>query len=268
MGILGDILGIFGVSSTNKTNKQINAANNEFNAKQAQISRDWQEEQYNKYSSPSAMVQQYEDAGLNPALAYSGGQGNTFTGSTASASSPIAMQNPLSGDFDVSSVVSLIDTLKNTKADRALKREQAETEDSKQKNLDSQTAGQEINNSNLSENWKKQFEQLDATIDKLKSDKSKADASAALDIANTLLAEAKEDTELFNSLKSNEEYLESRWKNEFRKQNGYSPDSNIFSVVPTFISSVFNEANLSTFGYKELIQKAREEIQKLREKIK
>lgn len=42
-------------------------ANARMNAREA---RQWEEDMYNKYNSPSAMVRQYEEAGLNPALMY------------------------------------------------------------------------------------------------------------------------------------------------------------------------------------------------------
>lgn len=47
----------------------------QFNANQnarmnAREARQWEEDMYNKYNSPAAMVRQYEEAGLNPALMY------------------------------------------------------------------------------------------------------------------------------------------------------------------------------------------------------
>lgn len=60
-----------------------------FNSAEAEKQRFWEEEMYNKYQSPSAMVQQYAEAGLNPALAMTGGaQGPTsMNGAAASAGS-------------------------------------------------------------------------------------------------------------------------------------------------------------------------------------
>lgn len=153
MGIISSVIGgafdLIGQGMANRANKKINAANNDFNAKQAQLARDWQEEQYNKYSSPSAMVRQYEEAGLNPALAYNGGQGALFSGSSASAASPIAMDNPFGSV--VTDVVNLIEAIKNNKSLRDLQKEQAETEQSKQNNLDADTAQKGIDNETRSE---------------------------------------------------------------------------------------------------------------------
>ena len=52
--------------------------NRNFQSQQADINRTWSENYYNQYESPAAMVRQYEQAGINPALMYSGGaQGPT-----------------------------------------------------------------------------------------------------------------------------------------------------------------------------------------------
>lgn len=96
IGSLGNgLLGGISQLLTNRSNRKIAQETNEFNsnearlnrefqAQQAQIARDWQEEQYLKYSSPSAMVQQYRDAGINPALMF----GGSMQGSTGSSPSP------------------------------------------------------------------------------------------------------------------------------------------------------------------------------------
>lgn len=57
---------IFGAGSSMLGNFNANA-NARMNAREA---RQWEEDMYNKYNSPSAMVRQYEEAGLNPALMY------------------------------------------------------------------------------------------------------------------------------------------------------------------------------------------------------
>lgn len=72
---------------------------NQFNAQQAQIGRDWQEQMYNQYYSPSAQVRQFKDAGLNPALMYSNGIGS---GSMPSSSAPQSV-SPQRGKTDSSS---------------------------------------------------------------------------------------------------------------------------------------------------------------------
>lgn len=66
-----------GAASNNKTNQasiDINRENNQFNAEQAQLQRDWQEDMWNKnneYNSPNAMISR----GLNPFIGSSAGAG-------------------------------------------------------------------------------------------------------------------------------------------------------------------------------------------------
>ena len=59
-------------------NAQMQEDSQAFNAAEAEKQRFWEEEMYNEYQSPAAMVRQYSKAGLNPALAMTGGaQGPT-----------------------------------------------------------------------------------------------------------------------------------------------------------------------------------------------
>lgn len=53
----------------NRFNAGEAALNREFQSNEAQLARQWQEDFYNQYQSPQAMVHQYEAAGMNPVLA-------------------------------------------------------------------------------------------------------------------------------------------------------------------------------------------------------
>lgn len=101
--VIGDIASSVGnVVSTNKTNKSnmaINQMNNEFNALEAQKSRDFQLDMWNKtneYNSASAQRSRLEEAGLNPYLMMSGGSAgiaqSSGSSSPASAAPPLSMQ--------------------------------------------------------------------------------------------------------------------------------------------------------------------------------
>lgn len=117
-GAIGSaVQGLLNVGSTaiaNNTQRKMQREQNAFNAQQAdlnrqfqsreaEIARDWQEQQYNQYSSPSAMVRQYNEAGLNPALMYgsnlqsSTGSTSAPSGSSASGSTPSAFAADLTG---------------------------------------------------------------------------------------------------------------------------------------------------------------------------
>lgn len=88
--------------STNKANKQnmaINQMNNEFNAAEAEKSRQFLSDMWNKtneYNSASAQRSRLEEAGLNPYLMMNGGSAGVAQSSgsstPASASPPLSMQ--------------------------------------------------------------------------------------------------------------------------------------------------------------------------------
>lgn len=133
MGLLGSIAGatIGGLFGNHQANKQLeyqdkwnreqmamqveeNQKNRDFNASQAEISRNFQKEMFdetNTYNSMQNQVSQMKAAGLNPALAYSGGAGfspaSSPSGATASSSngySPIPAAN---ADFTASTLAGM-----------------------------------------------------------------------------------------------------------------------------------------------------------------
>lgn len=72
--LAGNIIGSASQSSTNQASKDIAEMNNKFNAEQAQLNRDWQEDMWNKnneYNSPDAMISR----GLNPFIGSNIGAG-------------------------------------------------------------------------------------------------------------------------------------------------------------------------------------------------
>ena len=72
--LAGNAIGAASQSNTNAASKEIAEMNNKFNAEQAQIQRDWQEQMWNKnneYNSPQAMISR----GLNPFIESSAGAG-------------------------------------------------------------------------------------------------------------------------------------------------------------------------------------------------
>lgn len=94
-GIAGSIGGAVSTKSANAMNYKINQMNNEFNAAEAQKSRDYMTDMWNKtneYNSPSAMRQRLVEAGYNPYLGLNSGAagsasnvGSPATGSAAAA---------------------------------------------------------------------------------------------------------------------------------------------------------------------------------------
>lgn len=107
--LFGGLSNAISGNSTNKTNRKINRENNEFNAREAQKQRDWQESMYNKYGTAQAKADQLRRAGLNSQLAGVQPDAAPAQGAAASASSPIAMQNPRFGDAISSGVQAGVD---------------------------------------------------------------------------------------------------------------------------------------------------------------
>lgn len=101
--VISGAIGAKSTADTNKTNLKINQMNNDFNAREAQKSRDFQLNMWNReneYNSASSQRKRLEDAGYNPYM--SDAQAGTAAGmsgtSTASAAGA-APQVPFTPDF-------------------------------------------------------------------------------------------------------------------------------------------------------------------------
>lgn len=93
--LAGNAIGSASQSKTNQTSIDINRENNAFNAKQAQIQRDWQEKMWgmnNAYNSPNVMISR----GLNPfvqgSAAMAGSKSPASGGAAASAAGMPSLQ--------------------------------------------------------------------------------------------------------------------------------------------------------------------------------
>lgn len=93
--LISNVLGSSSQNKTNQTNIDINRENNAFNAEQAQLQRDWQEDMWEKnnaYNSPDAMISR----GLNPFIqgsaALSGSKAPASGGAVSSAAGLPSLQ--------------------------------------------------------------------------------------------------------------------------------------------------------------------------------
>ncbi len=82
----------------------------QYNHDEAQLDRQWQEDMYRKYQSPEAQMRQYDDAGLNRALAYNGGVdiNGPSGGSAASADVSTSGESPVSGFQSAMGIMSTV----------------------------------------------------------------------------------------------------------------------------------------------------------------
>lgn len=93
--LAGNAIGASSQNKTNEASKEIAEMNNKFNAEQAQLQRDWQEDMWNKnneYNSPQALISR----GLNPFIGSNVGAGVSKSpasgGVAASAAAPPSLQ--------------------------------------------------------------------------------------------------------------------------------------------------------------------------------
>lgn len=93
--LAGNVIGASSQNKTNDTSKEVAEMNNKFNAEQAQLQRDWQEDMWNKnneYNSPQALISR----GLNPYIGSNVGAGVSKSpasgGAVASAAAPPSLQ--------------------------------------------------------------------------------------------------------------------------------------------------------------------------------
>lgn len=100
-GLIGNLMNIGAARKNRQMQIQLNRENNQFNAEQSQIQRDWTERMYTDYQSPQALRNQYQEAGFNPYLAMSQGAGSVGSSSAAQAAGTPTLQAP---QLDVSSI--------------------------------------------------------------------------------------------------------------------------------------------------------------------
>ena len=144
INLLGSTASNIAQAEQNRLNRQFQQAENQkdrdFNAEQAELQRNWQEDIYQKYESPAAQVQQRIAAGLNPLEGV--GSQSVGQGSTAhSSSSPLPVGAPL--DFSAFSQMAMF------------------AEDLKSKKLDNQAKEEQVKREQI-DTWLKQFEQGNA----------------------------------------------------------------------------------------------------------
>lgn len=217
LGGVGGILGNIGTGRAQNKQNAFNAAqaeqNRQFQAQQAEIARDWQEQQYLQYSSPSAMVRQYEDAGLNPALMY-GSNLQTSTGSSpapsgsAASGSALPRTNPLQGVAEsIASFAKLKAEIDNINAD-----------------TDSKRAAAGLSTSQIEVN-KQSVEESQSRISKLIEETKNESEKRGLIIAQKLLTNI--DSQLKTSEIENLSYdiLRQKFDKEFKDKFGFYPDS-------------------------------------------
>lgn len=118
-----NVVGMVNQNHQNKVNLRMMREQNDFNAKQAQLQRDWQEDMWNKnneYNSPEAMISR----GLNPFVGSSAGAGvsrSPASGGAAATAAPVPSMQAFRPNF--SNVFQSLASLAEAKASEASARE-------------------------------------------------------------------------------------------------------------------------------------------------
>lgn len=114
-----NVLGMVNQNHQNKVNLRMMREQNDFNAKQAELQRNWQEDMWNKnneYNSPEAMISR----GLNPFIGSSAGAGvsrSPASGGVAASAAPVPSMQAFRPNF--SGVFESLATLAQAKASDA-----------------------------------------------------------------------------------------------------------------------------------------------------
>lgn len=85
--------------------------NRDFQSAEAQKARQFQEDMYTQYQSPQAMVRQYQEAGLNPALMYGRGVTPVALSSASNGPSGSSASASVGGIAGVDSLISMFSNL-------------------------------------------------------------------------------------------------------------------------------------------------------------
>ena len=118
-----NVVGMVNQNHQNKVNLRMMREQNAFNAEQAQLQRDWQEDMWNKnneYNSPEAMISR----GLNPFIGSSAGAGvsrSPASGGSAATAAPVPSMQAFRPNF--SNVFQSLASLAEAKASESSARE-------------------------------------------------------------------------------------------------------------------------------------------------
>ncbi len=226
----------------NEFNASQASINRNFQAQQAQLARDYQTEFYEQYQSPGAMVRQYQDAGLNPALM----TGGYSSGSPVSSSSPSGSM-AAGGSAPYQSIDSMVNmvaqmamikaNIENTKADTDLKLASAFNQERSglAQNAASALAYQQIRFS------KKDMSQIDANIEFLRQR-----SISEVQQRNLRVLEM-----AFHKANNKQMNLKNAISDEFERLTGHKADSqtinailfsasNVLGGITDIIGSTFN----------------------------
>lgn len=242
LGPIGSgVQGLFNLGSSalgNRSQRKMQREQNEFNANQAEINRqfqsreaeiarDWQEQQYLQYSSPGAMVKQYNEAGLNPALMY-GSNLQTSTGS-----SPLPSGSTASGTTPTSKMADLTGIAQAFLGLSKLKQDINESKS--RENMNNAQAG--LAGSQIDVN-KQSINESISRISKLREETKNETEKRGLIVAQKLFTEI--DSQLRSSqIESlNYDILKKRFDEQFKSDYGFYPANSLYESIWRIVQGI------------------------------
>lgn len=210
----------------NRFNSHEAELNRQFQSQEAQIARDWQEEQYNMYSSPSAMVRQYEDAGLNPALMY-GQNLQSSTGSSPAPTGSAASGSPISSGMPTVNIVEAIVGLAKLKAE--IDNIKADTE--------SKRASVGLSNSQIAVN-KQSISESQIRISKLIEETKNETEKRGLIVAQKMLANTQSQLNTSQTESISYDVLKKRFDEQFKQDYGFYPATSLYESIWRILQGV------------------------------
>lgn len=210
----------------NEFNARQAELNRQFQSQEAQMARDWQEEQYNLYSSPSAMVSQYQDAGLNPALMY-GQNLQSSTGSSPAPSGSMASGSPLGAGMPTGNIIESLAGLAKLKAE--INNINADTDN---KRAQAGLAGSQVDVN------KQSINESISRIAKMREETKNETEKRGLIVAQKLFTEI--DSQLRSSQVESLNYdiLKKRFDEQFKSDYGFYPANSLYESIWRIVQGI------------------------------
>lgn len=131
---------------------------NAFNASEAQKARDFEIQMYEQYESPKAMMEQYRQAGLNPALMYEGyTPASVSSNATASSVAPTSETNILTDG--IQAILGMVSA-----------KQQIDLQKAQIRSINADTEGKTIDNANKQRMYDIEYNLKDVDIQKAQSE--------------------------------------------------------------------------------------------------
>lgn len=220
----------------NRFNAGEAALNREFQSNEAQLARQWQEDFYNQYQSPQAMVHQYEAAGMNPVLAT--GVPISSPPSASSANGSMA-QGAAAPYMDVVGIMAQFQNL--MKLDAEIKNINADTR-AKDASAEKYLSDINLNEQNIKES--------SARISKLSEETKSERLRQGLIIADEMLRRGQLASVNYDNAKK-------QFEQSFKEKYGFYPDS---SIVKTSLGILNETVRNIEFGIDKSINFVKEKF--------